>query len=184
MASANTKNNAKESCVKNWSKVVLKMGPSMLRNRIGPIFNTTVWSFNFCLFFENPLLSAGSRILSKTKNKKQLGPILTQKRAYLGPILTLQHVCLCLSVSLPFGPIWDAPPRTVSQTVKLAMESLYNKVDAVLHMLATVDKCLRQVRIWLGQWLGLKAHRPSACTPCLEHLLMHVHTVIRSGLSA
>ena len=34
----NTKKNKKPS-VKNWSKLALKTGPSMLRNKIGPVFN-------------------------------------------------------------------------------------------------------------------------------------------------
>ena len=34
----NTKQTKKPS-VKNWSKLALKTGPSMLRNKIGPVFN-------------------------------------------------------------------------------------------------------------------------------------------------
>ena len=49
----NTKNVAsakkQKYCVQSWSKVVLQTGPSMLRNKIGPVFNTTCWSL-FCLF--------------------------------------------------------------------------------------------------------------------------------------
>ena len=41
----------KNDC-QNWSKVVLKMGPRMLCNIIGPVFNTTFWAsfWGFCLF--------------------------------------------------------------------------------------------------------------------------------------
>ena len=39
--------------LKNWSKLVLKPGPSMLRNIIGPVFNTRIGSFfgGVILFF-------------------------------------------------------------------------------------------------------------------------------------
>ena len=37
----------KKCCVNNWSKVVFKTGPIMFRNKIGPVFNTTVWAFLF-----------------------------------------------------------------------------------------------------------------------------------------
>ena len=52
----------------------------------------------FCLFFKNPLLSAGRMRFSKKqpqKNKK-IGPILTLKRANIGPVLTLQHIYICI----------------------------------------------------------------------------------------
>ena len=67
----NTKTNRKTS-VKNWSKLALKTGPSMLRNKIGPVFNARNESFfvYFLLFFKNPLLSAGRMRFSK-KNKKK-----------------------------------------------------------------------------------------------------------------
>ena len=69
--SAKTKQNTKKCCVKNRSKVVLKIGPIMLCNKIGPVFNTTFWSFffNLLIFFENTLLSAGRTRFSKTNNK-------------------------------------------------------------------------------------------------------------------
>ena len=35
----NTKKKTKKPSVKNWSKLALKTGPSMLRNKIGPVFN-------------------------------------------------------------------------------------------------------------------------------------------------
>ena len=67
-----TKN--KNPSVKNWSKLALKTGPSMLCNKIGPVFNATNGSF-FCFFFflflKNPLLSAGRTRFSKTKKTKQ-----------------------------------------------------------------------------------------------------------------
>ena len=45
----NTKKNKKPS-VENWSKLALKTGPSMLRNKIGPVFNARNVAF-FVLFF-------------------------------------------------------------------------------------------------------------------------------------
>ena len=46
----NTKKNKKPS-VKNWSKLALKTGPIMLRNKIGPVFNARNGSFFFGFFF-------------------------------------------------------------------------------------------------------------------------------------
>ena len=70
----NTKKNKKPS-VKNWSKLALKTGPSMLRNKIGPVFNArnvVFFLFVFLLFFlKNPLLSAGRMRFSKTKKQKK-----------------------------------------------------------------------------------------------------------------
>ena len=41
----------KKPSVKNWSKLALKTGPSMLRNKIGPVFNArNVVSFLFIFF--------------------------------------------------------------------------------------------------------------------------------------
>ena len=51
-----TKKNKKPS-VKNWSKLALKTGPSMLRNKIGPVFNArnVVFFVLFSSFFEKIL---------------------------------------------------------------------------------------------------------------------------------
>ena len=67
-----TKKNKKPS-VKNWSKLALKTGPSMLRNKIGPVVNAknVVFFVCFLLFLKNPLLSAGRMRFSKTKKKKK-----------------------------------------------------------------------------------------------------------------
>ena len=42
----------KKPSVKNWSKLALKTGPIMLRNKIGPVFNARNGSFFwfFCFF--------------------------------------------------------------------------------------------------------------------------------------
>ena len=42
-----TQKHTKNPSVKNWSKLALKTGPSMLRNKIGPVFNATNGSFFF-----------------------------------------------------------------------------------------------------------------------------------------
>ena len=62
----------------------------MLRNIIGPVFNFRNCVFFvvfFCLFFKNPLLSAGRMRFSKIKKKKKkMDQFLTLKRANLGPV--------------------------------------------------------------------------------------------------
>ena len=65
------------NCVENWSKVVSKLCPSMMRNTIGSISNTTIWS-SFLLFLQ------GERDLHQ--KKKLIEPKFNTKRAYLGPI--------------------------------------------------------------------------------------------------
>ena len=54
---------------KNWSKLALKTGPSMLRNKIGPVLTLELGHFLFMFFFflKNPLISAGRTRFSKTK---------------------------------------------------------------------------------------------------------------------
>ena len=66
-------------CVKNWSKVVfLKIGPSMLRSKIGQVFNTT-----FCFFLK---ISSFCRENEIFKNKiTKSWTIFNTKRANLGP---------------------------------------------------------------------------------------------------
>ena len=49
-----TQKKNKKPSVKNWSKLALKTGPSMLRNKIGPVFNArnvVFFLFVFLLFF-------------------------------------------------------------------------------------------------------------------------------------
>ena len=84
------KHKKQSSKVKNWSKLKLKTGPSMLRNIIGPVFNSkNVFFWLFCLLvFQNPLLSAGRMRFSKLKNIK-MDQFLTFKRANIGPVFNL-----------------------------------------------------------------------------------------------
>ena len=61
----------------------------MLRNIIGPVFNLykSVFLVVFCLFFKNPLLSAGRMNFLKIKSKKQkMDQFLTCKKGNLGPV--------------------------------------------------------------------------------------------------
>ena len=77
----------KKPSVKNWSKLALKTGPSMLRNKIGPVLTLEMGHF-FCFFFllfflKNPLLSAGRTVATMS--------VLT---------LAQMHVSLSLLVSI------------------------------------------------------------------------------------
>ena len=75
--------------VKNWSKIALKTGPSMLRNKIGPVFNARngsfFWSLVSIFFLKYPLLSEGRTRSSKQKTK-QMDQFLTLKKANIGPV--------------------------------------------------------------------------------------------------
>ena len=65
---------------------MLKTGPSMLRNKIGPVFNNFLVMFLLYLFV---FLKSSSfcRENEIFKNKKpKHGPVLTQKRANIGPL--------------------------------------------------------------------------------------------------
>ena len=74
-----------------WSKVASECGPSMLRNIIGPHFdsrNGVFFSLFLLVFLKNLILPAERRRFLKNKTKKKrenLDHILTQKKANLGP---------------------------------------------------------------------------------------------------
>ena len=68
--------------VKNWSKLALKTGPSMSRNKVGPVFNTRIGSF-FCFFFLFLILFflQGKQYFQKQKpNNEKLGPVFNTKK--------------------------------------------------------------------------------------------------------
>ena len=98
------KQKIQNSKVKNWSKLKLKIGPSMLRNIIGPVFN-----FKNCVFvvllviFINPLLSAGKMRFSKRKTKK-MDQFLTLKRQTLDQLLTVQHIYIYMATGTSAAP--------------------------------------------------------------------------------
>ena len=82
----NTKKNKKPS-VKNWSKLALKTGPSMLRNKIGPVFNArnVVFFVLFFFFFFWKILFflQGEWDFQKQKNKKKNkknGPVFNTRK--------------------------------------------------------------------------------------------------------
>ena len=81
------KKTQKKTNFKNWSKLALKTGPSMLRNKIGPVFNARNGSFVFVyfyLFLENPLFFCRENEIFKNK-KKSLDQFLTLEKAKFGP---------------------------------------------------------------------------------------------------
>ena len=88
----NTKKNKKPS-VKNWSKLALKTGPIMLRNKIGPVFNARNGSFFFGFFFfaffeKSSSFCRENEIFKnkKRQNKKKLDQFLTLEKAKIGPV--------------------------------------------------------------------------------------------------
>ena len=88
-----TANTCQISWVKNWSKLESKIGPSMLRDIIGPILDSRKWSFLttfWDLFFEKKNPSHCRKKILKKAKKGQLGTILTQKRQF-GPIVDYKH---------------------------------------------------------------------------------------------
>ena len=82
-----TKNTKKKPSVKNWSKLALKTGPSMLRNKIGPVFNArnvVFFLFAFLLFFEKSSSVCRENEIfknKKTKKKnKKIGPVFNTRK--------------------------------------------------------------------------------------------------------
>ena len=64
----------KQPSVKNWSKLALKTGPSMLRNKIGPVFNArnvVFFCFLFLLFFEKSSSFCRENEIFKNKKTKK-----------------------------------------------------------------------------------------------------------------
>ena len=61
----------KKPSVKNWSKLALKTGPSMLRNKIGPVFNArnVVFFDLFFFFFEKSSSFCREKEIFKNKKK-------------------------------------------------------------------------------------------------------------------
>ena len=78
-----TKQNSK---VKTWSKLKLKIGPSMLRNKIGPVKLKKC----FVVIFKK----SSSLCRENETFEKKMDQILTFRRAKLDQFLTLQHVCM------------------------------------------------------------------------------------------
>ena len=82
------------SWVKNWSTPESKIGLHMLRNIIGPIFDSgksilTCFAFvqqSCCFCRENAIFE------KQKKDKRKRGPIFDPEKAIFGPILTLQHI--------------------------------------------------------------------------------------------
>ena len=79
--------------VKTWSKVESKLGPSMLRNIIGPSFDTKKGNFVFSLFFWmiSPSLQKEEDFW-KTKKGQICTKVLTPQRPCLDQVKTLQHI--------------------------------------------------------------------------------------------
>ena len=65
----------KKPSVKNWSKLALKTGPIMLRNKIGPVFNARngsfFFGFFFCFFEKSSSFCRENEIFKKQKKTKK-----------------------------------------------------------------------------------------------------------------
>ena len=75
--------------LKNWSKLALKTGPSMLRNKIGPVL--TLEMGHFCLFsscFEKSSSFRRENEIYKNKKKttQKMDQFLTLKKANIRPV--------------------------------------------------------------------------------------------------
>ena len=86
------KKHKKKPSVKHWSKLAFKIGPSMLRNKIGPVLTLELGHCLFLfLFLKILFFLQGERDFQK--HKKKLGPVSnTKKGKHWTSFLTLQHV--------------------------------------------------------------------------------------------
>ena len=100
----------KKPSVKNWSKLALKTGPIMLRNKIGPVFNARNGSFFlgfFFAFFEKSSSFCRENEIFKNKkrqNKKKLDQFLTLEKAKIGPVFNSTAYIYIYAVELLSGP--------------------------------------------------------------------------------
>ena len=97
----------KNPSVKNWSKLALKTGPSMLRNKIGPVFNARHGSF-FCFFFFFFFAKSSSfcreNEIFKTKKQKKKDQFLTLEKAKLGPVFnSTAYIYIHMAAEWNFG---------------------------------------------------------------------------------
>ena len=88
---------------------MLKTGPSMLRNIIGPIFNTRIGSFvvHFLFFEYSSSFCRENEIFEnkKQKHKNNLDQFLKLEKDNLDQFLTLQHIYIYMdAVVLLSGP--------------------------------------------------------------------------------
>ena len=82
---------------KTWSKVKSKLGPSMLRNIIGPSFDSKNGKYVFICLSHLP--AERKVFLKKTGNEEaNSDQVLTLKRPFLDQVLTLQHACIYTSI--------------------------------------------------------------------------------------
>ena len=100
-----TQKKNKKPSVKNWSKLALKTGPSMLRNKNGPVLNARNGSFvfvYFCLFLEKASSFCRENEIfknKKTKKRKNLDQFSTLEKAKIGPVFnSTTHIYICCGV--------------------------------------------------------------------------------------
>ena len=82
------KKKQKKPSVKNWSKLALKTGPSMLRNKIGPVFNARNVVFFLFLFLLCFILffPQGEWDFQKQQKNKKFDQFLTLEKATIGAV--------------------------------------------------------------------------------------------------
>ena len=86
---------------KAWSKVESKLGPSMLRNIIGPSLDSrmVICVFFFFFLWKSHCPCRNKTIFGKEKGKiSKLGPSVDSKGPFLDQVLTLQYIYMCCGV--------------------------------------------------------------------------------------
>ena len=80
---------------------MLKIGPSMLRNKVGPVFNTRncVCFLLFLFCFEKSSSCRENDIFQK------IGPAFNRKWQILDQFLNLQHACIYLYIYICEGGV-------------------------------------------------------------------------------
>ena len=93
--------------VRTWSKVESKLGPSMLRNKIGPSFDLKMVVFFLLVLFlwKSHSHCRKKKIIKKnTKNKEELDQVLTQKSYFWTKFDSTVYIYIYVAVVLLSGP--------------------------------------------------------------------------------
>ena len=182
----------KHPCVKNWSKLVLNTGPSMLRNIIGPAFNTRIGSFFFLFCFWKILFFLqGERDFrkQKTKKTKNLDQFLTLDKAKIGPVFSsTANISLSLSISLSVSlslflrpvslPLWEREraPERIGPGGRCTTENVQRfswalKMEPLRQFCS--DSSFKKVLCW-SDGSAYCDQRPGSTLPSLTLIWMHV----------
>ena len=148
----------------NAKKVESKLGPSMLRNKIGLSFDPPkrVMFVFFCsLFLKISSSLQKEEYFWKTKAQKLIKhwPSLTQKRLFLDQVLTLQHIYICYVPHKEerVHQVWPSQTRSVCMSMRDANDhskDLSQALKAIIRKPPSCEMRVKKSRFWSAAWNG------------------------------